>query len=93
MPSSQHRHYYQVDSTIAAEESQALLTFSQQQFSRGGEHETNPPQPGELRWTKNLPSLLLKVYYCMHTAVVMGLLARINSKLNMGEFYIPNINA
>ena len=43
MPSSQHRHYYQVDSTIAAEESQALLTFSQQQFSRGGEHENQPP--------------------------------------------------
>ena len=52
---------------------------------------TNPPQPGELRWTKNLPSLLLKVYYCMHSAV-MGLLARINSKLIMGE-NIPNIHS
>ena len=49
-----------------------------------------PPQPGELRWTKNLPSLLLKVYYCMHTAEI-GFLARINSKSNLGEFYITNV--
>ena len=60
MPSSQHRHYYQVDSTIAAEESQALLTFSQQQFSRGGEHENQPPSAWGIALDKKPPFSITK---------------------------------
>ena len=59
MPSSQHRHYYQVDSTIA-EESQTLLTFSQQQFSRGGEHENQPPSAWGIALDKKPPFSITK---------------------------------